>query len=1188
MNTSEYVVRFRAEISNFKQNLERAKSSMKQVEQQGGTLKSRIQSQFSKSTKSTESFRASFQKTSKTVSSATSGMISGLKKLASVVIAAFSVRAVIQFGKECLNAASKLNAMTAMSNKAFGEMSEDVQKWAKSASTSYGLSQRMALQYTSTLGSMARGFGFTTEEAVTLSETIAGRIGDLASYYSITQDEAYNKMNAIFTGETESLKSLGIVMTQTALDSYALANGFGKTTAQMTEQEKVILRYKFLMDQTKLAEGDFMDSTARGSWGNQIRRLKLQIEDFKTSVGQGLIVVLTPVISLLNTLMGKLVSVGNAFADLMAKISGKDKKAVSSVVPAVSDLGKTVSDTAETATDMAKQAGQDAKKASKTIASFDQLHILSNDEDKKTDQEEEKENSPAIDGIKTDLQDTTSETKDATSAFDGLIQKAKELQKVFEKGFKIGLGSSTFEPILDNIKKVKEAFKNIFTDPKVVDSANKFINKMVKAWGQVVGSVTSIGITIATALTGGIAQYLEKNTERIKNYLISMFDVGGKVVELSGNFATAVAEIFSVFADENGITAISNLFGIIFDSVMGATEIISKFALDVQTLIMKPIIDNVDGLKKVLDGLLGFIGRILGTIKDTVDATVDKALTVYDEHVHPLFESLTNGISTIIRHLTEAWEQYIQPLLDFLAEKVDVLFKEHIQPVIDSLLDLLGQIMDSLKALWEGVLLPFITWIIDNIIPVVAPIIKEIGSVVLDVAGGVMDAIKLVIDVAKYIIKFITDVFKGDWKSAWEDVKKIGETIWKGIKNIITGFIKKIQEYASKAWKAIQSTASSVFNGIRKTASSVWGKIKSVISTAINGAKTAVATAVNNIKSNVSTQFNKVKSTVQSVWNAINNHIKEKINNAKKVVSNSVTVIKDKATTAFNSVRAKTKEHWDKIEKYINDSISDAKKTVGSAVKTIKEKAINSFNTVKSKTQNAWKQIGNSIINNINSAKKSVKSAVQTLKEDALDKFRALREKVKTIWNKIKSLICDPIANAKKSVESAVNSIKSIMSFDGITESINNALGGSFGDVFKALTAPFYSALDVINDVKEAIQNFNPLSAVQSIGNSIGGVFGITTHATGGFPEDGIFMANHNELVGKFSNGKNVVANNMQIIEGIEEGVASAIAPFMLEMLTAVKQNKKTGDNVIEIDGERFARIMTKYQKRIYMREVAF
>jgi len=85
----------------------------------------------------------------------------------------------------------------------------------------------------------------------------------------------------------ETLKDLGIVMTQTALDSYALSNGFGKTTSQMTEAEKVSLRFAFVQDQLKNATGDF--ARTQDSWANQTRILQLRFESLKATLFASLV-----------------------------------------------------------------------------------------------------------------------------------------------------------------------------------------------------------------------------------------------------------------------------------------------------------------------------------------------------------------------------------------------------------------------------------------------------------------------------------------------------------------------------------------------------------------------------------------------------------------------------------------------------------------------------------------------------------------------------------------------------------------------------------------------------------------------------------------------------------------------------------------------------------------------------------
>ena len=177
------------------------------------------------------------------------GMKGMALKAAATIGAAFSVKALANFSKECLELGSDLQEVQNVVDVTFGSMSEKVNKFAQDAAASYGLSETMAKKYTGTFGAMSKAFGFTEQEAYDMSTTLTGLAGDVASFYNLSQDEAYTKLKSVFTGETESLKDLGVVMTQAALDQYALSNGFGKTTSAMSEQEKVALRYAFVTSQ---------------------------------------------------------------------------------------------------------------------------------------------------------------------------------------------------------------------------------------------------------------------------------------------------------------------------------------------------------------------------------------------------------------------------------------------------------------------------------------------------------------------------------------------------------------------------------------------------------------------------------------------------------------------------------------------------------------------------------------------------------------------------------------------------------------------------------------------------------------------------------------------------------------------------------------------------------------------------
>ena len=207
---------------------------------------------------------------------------SAVSKLAS----AFSIAAITKFAKDCVNAASDLSEVQNVVDVAFGDMSGSVSDWAKSEAHNFGLSEISAKKYAGTIGSMATQFGFTQEQAASMAQTLTGLTGDVASFYNLNDQLAFTKLKSVFTGETETLKDIGVVMTQNALDSYAMANGFGKTTKQMTEQEKVALRYQFVLDKLSNATGDF--SRTSDGFANSGRTLSLQLEDLKTEIGQEL------------------------------------------------------------------------------------------------------------------------------------------------------------------------------------------------------------------------------------------------------------------------------------------------------------------------------------------------------------------------------------------------------------------------------------------------------------------------------------------------------------------------------------------------------------------------------------------------------------------------------------------------------------------------------------------------------------------------------------------------------------------------------------------------------------------------------------------------------------------------------------------------------------------------------------
>lgn len=313
--------------------------------------------------------------------------INGLaKKAGATLAAAFGVKKLIDFSKSCIELGSNLAEVQNVVDVTFPSMAEQVDKFAKSAAGSFGLSETMAKKYTGTFGAMAKAFGFSEKQALDMGATLTGLAGDVASFYNLSQDEAYTKIKSVFTGETESLKDLGVVMTQTALDSYALANGFGKTTDQMSEAEKVALRYSFVQKQLSAATGDF--SRTSQSWANQVRILSLQFRSLKASIGQGLINIFLPVLRMINTLIGRLVTLADAFKSFTELITGNKSSGQSGVGAVGADAASAAagltdaSSAADQLADSTSGVGDAAKQAAKDMISlmeFDKINKVSKD-----------------------------------------------------------------------------------------------------------------------------------------------------------------------------------------------------------------------------------------------------------------------------------------------------------------------------------------------------------------------------------------------------------------------------------------------------------------------------------------------------------------------------------------------------------------------------------------------------------------------------------------------------------------------------------------------------------------------------------------------------------------------------------------------------------------------------------------
>lgn len=300
---------------------------------------------------------------------------------------------VVAAGVACFNAASDMNESLNKVDVAFGKSAGGVKKWSKTTLENFGLSQGTALETASLYGDMATGMGISSKGAAGMAKNLTGLSADLSSFKNVSQDVSKDALKGIFTGEGESLKSLGVIMTDTTLQAYAVEHGMLKSTvsaekmkemstktslaqsnlaskikkygensdeakkAQLTlnkalenqskaakgsysdlsQAEKVQLRYKYVLDATKNSQGDFARTSSGAA--NQQRIMSERFKEISASIGQKLLPIGTKLLTHINKLMAKFSGLSDSQQKTILKVVGL----VAAIGPCLIIVGKIIS-----------------------------------------------------------------------------------------------------------------------------------------------------------------------------------------------------------------------------------------------------------------------------------------------------------------------------------------------------------------------------------------------------------------------------------------------------------------------------------------------------------------------------------------------------------------------------------------------------------------------------------------------------------------------------------------------------------------------------------------------------------------------------------------------------------------------------------------------------------------------------
>ena len=293
------------------------------------------------------------------------------KKVMGLVGITAVVTSLKKVGSAAIEMASDLQEVQNVVDTAFGDMAYMVENFSKKAIDQFGMSELTAKRTASTYMAMSKGMGIAGDKAAKMAISVAGLTGDVASFYNVSQSVADTALKSIWTGETESLKQFGVVMTQTNLQQFAYSKGIQKTIADMDQAEQTTLRYMYVTEQLSLAQGDF--SKTSGSWANQIRILQERWKQLLGIIGNGLVQVLTPVIQFINMIVSKLLWFAQVLQSVFRGLFGGGK--ADPVAGAAASASK-----AESAqngyTNSLKKSDAQAKKNQKTLAGFDEINNI--------------------------------------------------------------------------------------------------------------------------------------------------------------------------------------------------------------------------------------------------------------------------------------------------------------------------------------------------------------------------------------------------------------------------------------------------------------------------------------------------------------------------------------------------------------------------------------------------------------------------------------------------------------------------------------------------------------------------------------------------------------------------------------------------------------------------------------------
>lgn len=831
----------------------------------------------------------------------------------------FLIRAFRLLG-DAINISSDLTEVENVLTTTFGKYAYMVEEMSKTSITEFGMSELTVKQISSRFQAMGVAMGFAQGEMAGMSIELTKLAADMASFYNVEQADVAEKLSAIFTGQTRPLREFGIDLTQATLQEWAMKQGMDANIKTMSQAEKTLLRYKYVLANTQAAQGDF--ARTAGTWANQVRILKQSFQALGAIIGEVLINVLKPFVAGMNVIMQQIISFARIVADALGKIFGWKYEEGGGGMATDFEIAE---DASGGVADNTGKAAKNVKKIQQGLRAFDELKIINLPEDNTDKGGAGGGGAGGGAGAGDGGQWTKTESM--------IKEYESEIDTLYELGEKIG---RTLANALEGIdwQKIYQGARNF--GKGLAEFLNGLISPRLFA---------ATGKTIAGAL----------------NTALHVLNSFGHEFDWS-NFGLSIAEginaFFSTFDFKNAADTINVWFKGVFTTVATMFKN-TDFELIGQKigefLCELDFVGMLDAMADAIwEGIKAAFKLLKGLIEEApLETAVIAAFALFK------FTKLGTFVSTKIATAIAS-----SLGLSGTFTSVGSVFTTALGTSLTTALTSVGGI-GGLLTMDMGLILGAGT---------AAEIGLLIGGAII---GGIVAAIGG-FSFGQWLNELITgEEIDMSWSEQFTEIKNsFSDGSWKDAlklwrDDIAENFaqmtldaeesINDLKEKAKNKYEEIRKTIIGKISLVVSKAKVDWEKMKIDISTKTDEIKTAIVNKWNEIKSSISEAVNNIKENVSKKWDEIKSTISNKLSDTKTDISKKWGEIKSDIGKKIDEIKTDAKTRWDAIKKTIIDVVKDLKKDIDDNFVKIKNKISETLGAAKTVVDNFKTAINNAI-----------------------------------------------------------------------------------------------------------------------------------------------------------------------------------------------------------------------------------